>query len=129
MSEDYITGSEFGRWRSDHQAFQARLDSRLDAGFDGINERLDTLNGRTRKNSEDLVVLDQKVLHIAARGCGKYGEHKDVIEAIAARDPSVARPGWQDWHPAAKIGAGAGGFAVLATLMEMVNRLLQHFGL
>jgi hypothetical protein len=127
MAEDYITGAEFGRWRSDHQAFQARLDSRLDAGFDGINERLDTLNGRTRKNSEDLVVLDQKVLHIAARGCGKYAEHKDAIESLVTKEVAT-RQGWQDWHPAVKAGAGVGGFTALAALMEIFNRLLQHFG-
>lgn len=124
MAEDFVTGAEFGRWRADHQAFQARLDSRLDAGFGGINERLDTLNGRTRKNSEDIVVLDQKVLGIATRGCGKYQEHSEALESVV-----VKSGGFRDWHPVAKAGAGAGVFAVLATLMEIVNRLLQHFGL
>jgi hypothetical protein len=127
MSDDFITGAEFGRWRLDHQAFQARLDSRLDAGFDGINERLDTLNGRTRKNSEDIVALDQKVLHVATRGCAKYGEHKDAIEAIVAKEV-VTSGGFKDWHPVAKVGAGAGGFAIIAAMMEIINRMLQHFG-
>ena len=37
-----------------------RLEDRIADGFKQINERLDTLNGRTRKNESDIAVLNER---------------------------------------------------------------------
>jgi hypothetical protein len=123
--QDAVSAGEFGRWRSDFQAFQARLDERLDAGFGGMNDRLDDLNGRTRKNSEAISVLDERVNSIRVSGCAQLSAHRAVMDEV----PLAVRKTWRDWHPAAKAGAGVGVGAGLIAVVELINRLLAHFGM
>jgi hypothetical protein len=42
----------------DHAA--DRLEARMRDGFDGINARLDALNGRTRKNETAIAILEDR---------------------------------------------------------------------
>jgi hypothetical protein len=117
MSDEMVTAGEFGRWRGDFQAFQARLDHQLGSGFDAINERLDALNGRTRTQAEAIVALDAKILHISSRGCARYDEHREAITQLAA--PALSK------KQQAGVAAGAG--AGLVGLIEIAKVAVLHF--
>ena len=113
MPDDFITSGEFSRWRSDFQEFQGRLDERLDKGFDGLNHRLDDLNGRTRKNSEAIIALDSRVENIRTSGCSQVAAHKKTLDRITPqphrkRDKRV-------WL------GGAGGASLIAALYEVAR--------
>ena len=114
MSDDFVTSGEFGRWRSDFQAFQERLDERLDRGFSGVNHRLDDLNGRTRKNSEAIVSLDQRIDSIRNGGCGQLRAHQKLL----GTDAPKAR--WRD----RRVWFGGGvGAALIAAMYEMAKAI------
>ena len=118
MSEEYITSGEFGRWRGDFQAFQERLEERLNEGFHGINHRLDELNGRTRRNSESIVALDSRVENIRHSGCARLHYHEKAL-ALGATPPTAR---WKDkrlW-----VGGGVGA-AIITTIYEGVRALQQ----
>lgn len=82
METEYITGAEFGRWRVDFQAFQDRLEDRLAEGFHGVHSRLDELNGRTRKNSESIVVLTKDVELLQTKGCAQLQAHRGLLDVL-----------------------------------------------
>lgn len=53
--------------KDDLNRLEDRLTEAMQAGFSGVHERLDALNGRTRKNSEDIVQLRERVRGIAPK--------------------------------------------------------------
>ena len=117
MGDDNVTGAEFGRWRSDFAAFQDRLESRLSMGFGQINARLDELNGRTRKNSEGLGVLDARVSSIQEQGCAQIHAHRELVtEASALAAPAPSRK-----RDAAMAGGGAGLFVIFDLILKWVG--------
>lgn len=65
---EYLTVGEFERWREGFHEWQVELKNDLASGFDGINDRLDKLNDRTRKNSEDIVAVREG-------GCKRFRQH------------------------------------------------------
>ena len=116
MSDEFITSGEFSRWRADFQGFQERLDERLDSGFDGMNHRLDELNGRTRRNSEAIIALDSRVENIRHSGCARLASHQKA-RALGAAAPT-------SWHKDKRIWFGVGGGAsVIAVLYEAAQAL------
>lgn len=121
MSDDVVTGGEFGRWRADFAAFQERLDERMDRGFGGLNSRLDDLNGRTRKNAEAIVALDGRIDAIATHGCGQLEAHRAVMEANG--------PEGKPWHRDKRTWVGTGvGAGVIAVLYEIISTLHAYIG-
>lgn len=128
MAEDNVSGAEFGRWRQDFSAFQDRLESRLNDGFTGVHDRLDELNGRTRKNSEAVVALDMRVTAIQSTGCGQFQAHRAVLEATTDLDAPTRK-----WHqdkriigPAVGLGVPAalyGGFELIKVVFEYLHHL------
>jgi hypothetical protein len=120
MSDEFITGGEFGRWRQDFQSFQERLDERLDRGFGGLNNRLDELNGRTRKNSEAIVSLDTRVENIRTSGCQNLKAHQTTLAKIG--------PPQQRWHSDKRLWFGsAAGASVIALLYEVAQAVHAYF--
>ena len=113
MSDEFITSGEFSRWRSDFQGFQERLDERLDAGFGGLNHRLDDLNGRTRKNAEAIIALDSRVENIRTSGCSQVKAHRNTLDRIASPEK---------WHKDKRVWVGgAGGASIVAALYEVAR--------
>lgn len=113
MDQEFVTAGEFGRWRQDFQAFQARLDDRLESGFGGLNTRLDDLNGRTRKQAEAIVALDVRVSEIASHGCGQLEAHRAAMDAVAETRGGSRRP--------YVIGGGiVAGIAAVAEIVKAV---------
>ena len=131
MGDDFITGGEFGRFRADFTNWQVEIRRQMADGFAGTHERLDDINGRGRTNSEAIRVLETEVHSLTEHGCAQYEKHRETLETVVVPTLArVARPRvWDEWHPAAKVGASVGGFALLATLMELVARVLAHFGI
>ncbi len=114
MSDEFITGGEFGRWRQDFQGFQERLDERLDRGFGGLNNRLDELNGRTRKNSEAIVSLDSRAENIRTGGCSPVKTHQAALAKM-----TLPR---ERWHKDRRLWFGsAAGASVIALLYEVAQ--------
>ena len=113
MSDEFITSGEFARWRSDFQAFQGRLDGRLDKGFDGLNDRLDDLNGRTGENAKAIIALDSRVENIRTSGCSQVKAHRNTLDRIASPEK---------WHQDKRVWVGgAGGASIVAALYEIAK--------
>lgn len=127
--QEYVTGNEFGRWRADFAAYQTREAAHLelmerrilehiDARVDGIDGRLDVLNGRTRTNSEAIVKLDGQVEAIAA--------HRQTLAALAAAPMAelieVTRP---RWHRDKRVMVGAGIGTTAMTVLWALTRLFE----
>jgi hypothetical protein len=129
MADEYITGGEFGRFRADFTAWRAEIAKQMTDGFAGVHSRLDDINGRGRKNSEDIRVMEAELHNLVENGCAQYNDHRKLLDDVVV--PAVSRPKvlWENWHPAAKVGAGAGGFVGLATFIELFDRLLKHWGI
>jgi hypothetical protein len=140
---DMVTGAEFGRWRSDFAAFQERLETRLNEGFGGLNGRLDELNGRTRKNTEELVAVDTRldqlepigtrVQAIQERGCAQLATHRQLLATDAGEGLTLTPARWTK-KKQALVGGGlvASGAALLPLLQEILrlfHDLLVHFGM
>ena len=115
--QDFVTGPEFGRFRADFQAFQDRIEQRIEHGFTGINARLDLLNGRTRSAEQTIAVVERRLMAIESEdgaieatieqiqqhGCGKLGTHEMVLRELG-------------WTPQKK-AAVAGGLVTTGALM------------
>lgn len=132
MADEYITGGEFGRFRADHTQWRIEIAKQISDGFSGINKRLDDMNGRGRETAARVEIVEADVERLMQHGCAQYDHHRDTLEQLVV--PKLnhveqrVRP-WDDWHPAAKVAGGVGGFAVLATFLELVRQVLQHFGI
>lgn len=120
MPDEFVTSGEFGRWRADFQAFQERLDERLDTGFSGLNHRLDDLNGRTRKNSEAIVALDSRVENIRQSGCSQVRSHRSTLDKLDAG-------GTANWHKDKRVWFGGAGGASLIMALYEVAKAVQSF--
>lgn len=129
MADEYVTSGEFGRWRTDFAAYQTReadhlesmerrIVAHIDARVDGIDQRLDELNGRTRKNSEAIIALDSQVEAIATHGCGQLAVHRQTLAEMEDRRPPLHR----DRRAYGSAGLGA---AVVALLYAAAS-WLQH---
>ncbi len=75
------------------------------AGFDGINDRLDKLNGRTRKTEEGLARLDERTR---------------VYEQ--APPAATDRVNWKNKQVVA--ASAVGGFAVLYSFFDLIKQAL-----
>jgi hypothetical protein len=128
MDGEFLTTGEFGRFRADFTQWQAELRRQMFEGFQGTHTRLDDINGRGRKNSEAIAVLESEVRNLTDHGCAQYDEHRKVLTEVVVPSLEKRSTPWSEWHPAAKVGAAGGGFAVLAALMEIFGRILAHFG-
>jgi hypothetical protein len=90
-----------------------RLEQTVTNGFEGINERLDALNGQTKRHGEEIAVLMDR----SAKAETKTQEAADV--AKVANDEAASVKG-----KAAKWSALVAG--VLYTLVEAAKALWQH---
>jgi hypothetical protein len=90
-----------------------RLEQKVDAGFSGMNERLDTLNGQTKRHGEEIAVLKD-------RSDKTETETKQAAESakVATDEASTVK------GRAAKWGTVAAG--VLYTVVEAAKALWQH---
>lgn len=141
---EYITAAEFARWRTDFVAFRAELNAQLRDGFTGTHDRLDEINGRTRKNSEGIVELTtrldrideddgairQTVTAIQSQGCAQLKHHGAMIQTLqnGGEDVPTAWPRRKQ----VIVGGGlvAGGAAlwpVLTQILNGIHTLLDHF--
>lgn len=125
MTDEYVTSGEFGRWRADFRESMGRLDQRLDAGFKGVHDRLDDLNGRTRKNSEWIVGVEAKVDHVLQDGCAQLSAHRRLLESSPLDEGGAARQHWaRDKRTYGGIGLGGAAVALLYELAQLAHRLM-----
>lgn len=90
MSEDTIT-------KEDLREAMRDMTAEMNRGFDGINDRLDELNGRTRKAENVIAVHDER-----------WRRLDNATKMTPADNPENA--GVQgDWKVLAKVGAILGG--------------------
>jgi hypothetical protein len=103
MERDCITAAEFTRWMQQESEFRSRLEHRLEVnaaavqtGLGVIQAHLAEINGRTRKNSEAIAVLERElqameseerhieavVDEIKAKGCAQLVAHREVVETL-----------------------------------------------
>lgn len=132
MGDDMITGAEFGRFRVDFSAWQDRLETRLSEGFAGVHNRLDELNGRTRKNTENLMVLDAKVarlepiethvMEIQSKGCAQFEAHRALMSPA-----EIAEEERPKWPRRRQVAAGGGLVGAGVLLTKLVDIIYQHF--
>ena len=130
MGEDFITGGEFGRFRADHSAWRIEITKQIADGFYGVNQRLDAMNGRGRATAAKVDMVEAEVSRLSEHGCAQYDKHRETLETMVVPTlERVARPRVRDtWPMPAKVAAGGGGLAAIATLMQLVQRVLAHFG-
>ena len=130
MADEFLTSGEFGRFRIDLTAWRAEIAKQIADGFTGVHSQLDDINGRGRRNSEQIAVLHTEVQNLTDHGCAQYEEHRKVLtDGVIPKLDQIEPTGCREWHPVAKGAAGVGGFAALATLMELFARILRHFGI
>lgn len=132
MTDEYITGGEFGRFRADHSAWRIEITKQISDGFNGVNRRLDDMNGRGRDTAAKVEIVEADIERLMTHGCAQYEQHRESIEKVIVPQLAqvVARGRiWDNWHPAAKVAGGVGGFAALAAFLELVRQILQHFGI
>lgn len=141
-SPDYVTGSEFARWMDEESKFRERLERRMhdnaqavQAGLGKIETHLADINGRTRKNSECIAVIEREidaiksedkaiertVEQIRNHGCGKLEAHEIVLQTIG-------------WTPQKKVavagglvGAGALVWPALQKIAEAVHAAIERW--
>lgn len=135
-TDDVVTGAEFGRWRSDFQAFQTRLDSQLLDGFRGVHSRLDELNGRTRHNSEAIIVasarldriedednkIEEVVRSIKDDGCSQLANHAQILKATGGVPAESILP----FNLTSRKVAVGGGLVGLGTILWPILREIPH---
>lgn len=138
MNEDVVSGAEFGRFRNDFLAFQDRLQRQIDTGFGGVHGRLDELNGRTRRNSEAIAVIDTRignleteegsvsavVTNIRDHGCSQLENHTSVLQAANGGGPLAGY-----WTPKKKAAVGGGLLATGALIwpaLEAIANAVHH---
>ncbi|MCX6551184.1 MAG: hypothetical protein NTY02_09310 [Acidobacteria bacterium] len=136
--DDFVTGAEFGRFRADFSSYQTReaalleamegrIVTHIDARVDGIDDRLDILNGQTKKNSEAVAVHTEQILAIQVRGCGQLAAHRGTLESLRP-DPDV--PDLKPWHRDKRTWTGTGmgiaGVTVLYSLARLFEAVTQH---
>lgn len=112
--QEFITGGEFGRWRTSYEADQTRLQAMISEGFVGIHGRLDLINGRVRVNSEDIA-------RIQAGGCGRLAQHEAALAAMGEPPITPARMKTSEWKNAGKVG---GISAAVIGLVELGKAIL-----
>ena len=134
LREEFVTGAEFGRFRADFQAFQNRLEERLDHGFGGMNTRLDALNGRTRGAEQNIAVIGRRleaiesedraieatVGQIQLHGCAQLAQHEAAVETL----------GWSKQKKAAAagglVGLGALMWPAIQQLIDIIHTLVDR---
>jgi hypothetical protein len=143
MTEDYVSGAEFGRFLQDFSRFQDRLERRLNDGFGGMNARLDDLNGRTRKNSEAIAAavvrldaienedseIERAVANIRDHGCSQLESHATVMRAVANGGDGDGDLLSGYWPRKKKIAVGGGLLAlggVIGTLLLEMIKAAHH---
>jgi len=130
---DYVTGAEMSRWMTEESDFRARLERRMadnaqavQVGLGRIETHLAEINGRTRKNSECIAVIEREldaiksedgsiermVEQIRIHGCGKLKAHKDVLQTIG-------------WTPRKKAAVAGGLFGAGALVWPALQRIAE----
>ena len=139
---DYVTAAEFSRWMQMESDFRTRIEHRLElnaqevrSGLGKIEHHLADINGRTRKNSESVAVLERNFdamksegLHIEtvvddikAHGCAQFAAHETIIQTI----------GWSGQKKAAiaggLVGAGALAWPAIQKIAEAVHAAIERW--
>jgi hypothetical protein len=123
-----IGAGEFGRFRLDFQAFQARLSTDLNAiqdrlerrmqdGFGTVIEKQDQTNGQVATHTQELIRVDGAVTTVRDKLC----EHLDAHEK-SGTDPGGAGFVWKPKHTA----AAGGAMAVMAGAVEVIRSVVAH---
>jgi len=126
LRDEFVSGAEFGRFRADFQAFQNRLEERLDHGFVGMNNRLDALNGRTRNSEQNIAVIERRlgaieaedsyiektVEDIKSHGCAQLEKHEAVVETLG-------------WSSRKKVAAAGGLVGLGALIWPALQQIAQ----
>jgi hypothetical protein len=96
--------------------------SDMAAGFTGVHERLDALNGRTRKNSEAIAVLDERTANMT---CVEHSERfKSLEKTVELIELSGARP--TRAQQAKQIAITGGSVAALLAIIEGMVKWIQR---
>jgi len=133
---DYVTGGEFARWMTEEAEFRARLERRMEVnalavqtGLGEIKTHLAEINGRTRRNSEDIAVIQRElqaiesedvaiektVAEIQAHGCGQLAAHETVLRNL----------GWTPQKKAAVAGGLLGTGALMWPAIQEIAAALH----
>jgi hypothetical protein len=75
------------------------MTAEMNRGFDGVNDRLDELNSRTRKAENVIAVHDERWMRL----------DKATSVTPASRQSTQREEESTDWKPIAKVGALLGG--------------------
>lgn len=138
MDQEYVTSGEFGRFRSDFSAYQGReaalleamegrIVAHIDNRVDGVDARLDILNGQTKRNSEAVATHAEKIAGIETRGCGQFAAHRAAAWPQSSNGPDG--PSARPWHRDRRTYTGGGlamaGMATLYGLARLLEALAQ----
>jgi hypothetical protein len=135
MTDDFVTGAEFGRFRLDFSAYQGReaklleamegrIVAHIDTRCDGLDERLDVLNGQTRKNTDSVVLHNEKIETIQRGGCGQLAAHRTLLEGQRGdSDGGTSRTLFRDKRTYAGGGLALAGTAALYGIARLLEAL------
>ena len=118
MSDDFITGGEFGRFRADHSAWRIEIGKQITDGFAGVHSRLDAMNGRGRETAAKVEIVEADVERLMVHGCGQYEKHRAILEGGTV-EGGVSKKR----QAVTAAGAGAG----VVGLIEMARAVVTHF--
>lgn len=141
-NHDYVTGAEFARWMREESEFRDRLERRMatsaaavQTGLDKIESHLAEINGRTRKNSEAIAVIEREVEaiksedaaieeaveNIKVHGCGQLGNHETVLRTLGWTTPKKAAVA------GGLIGGGVLAWPAVQKIAEAVHAAIERW--
>lgn len=113
---EFVTAAEFSRWMQMESDFRTRLEHRLElnaqevrSGLGKIEGHLAEINGRTRKNTDAIAVMEREVSaikqedlaiervvdDIKSQGCAQFAQHEAVLTSLG-------------WTPKKKVAVAGG---------------------
>lgn len=129
---DFITGSEFSRWTTELTRQLTANAGAVESGLGRIERHLAEINGRTRKNTEAIAVMERElaaiksedaeiehvVADIKAHGCAQLSTHETVLRDLG-------------WTTKKKAGVAGGLVGIGALAWPAVQELAAalHAGL
>ena len=102
---------------------EGRIVAHIDNRVDGVDARLDILNGQTKRNSEAVAAHAEKIAGIETRGCGQFAAHRAAAWPRSADGPdgATSRP----WHRDKRTYAGGGLAVAGVTALYGLARLFE----
>ena len=140
---DFVTGPEFKRWMDEESTTRDRIERRMEAGFSRletaivrVEDQVREANGKTSKHAEAIAVIqtdvqaiktghekmDKLVVGIDRDGCGRYPEHRLLLDGFDGNDRAKAKSWVAGLSRPQKTAAVGGVFALLLpTAVDLVK--------